>query len=133
LISAQGNHILVPQAKTFAEVRTRFRTLEDRWKKEFGYGFDAETDGRLRRLLDFRTADAVRDRLAAARDAARRGPPERATRGPKGPDGETGAKLGGDAGGGVAVQLRTANENLSDGAARFLRGEVPDSPVRVNL
>lgn len=59
------------QLLTLHEVRNCYADLEPWWTKTFGYGFDCLTESEARYLLKSgQTADAIRDRLLAARQAA---------------------------------------------------------------
>ena len=66
LMGAPFSHILAPTRKTIAALREKLPGLEPWWRKTFGHGFDAMTEGELHALHRFNSTDAVRDRIAAA-------------------------------------------------------------------
>ena len=44
--------------------------MDEYWKQEFGYGIDQLTQGEAGHLKNAQSVDAIRDRIAAARDKA---------------------------------------------------------------
>jgi len=90
LTGARFSHILAPRAETLAKLRAKFPDLEPWFTEQFGHGFDALTDSEAHAVLRYKSADSVRDHLAAerrARDAGEGGS------GPR--SGESGAGEGG--------------------------------------
>lgn len=59
------------QEKMLAGIEQKHgQAMNDYWKKEFGYGIDQLTQGEAGHLRKAPSVDAIRDRIAAARDAA---------------------------------------------------------------
>lgn len=76
LMGKQYSSTLKPSAETVAALRERYgQEFENWWAREFGYGFDRLTESEARYLAKIRgaDADAIRDRILAARQGRSRG------------------------------------------------------------
>jgi len=59
--------ILAITGETLAALRAKHGNLEFWWREQFGFGFDAVTESEGRYLFRAENADAIRDRLAEAK------------------------------------------------------------------
>jgi hypothetical protein len=100
LTANPGSEILAPRPETLATLRQTLPGLEDWWKETYSHDFQGLTEGEARYLLQYNSAQSVRNQIAARGQAPHDSARKRATRPPQSGSGEkgTGRDVEGDEG-----------------------------------
>lgn len=119
LSASQFSHQLALSPKRLDALRSKFPDLEPWWRDRFGYGFEGLTNVEAFHLQRFRSADAIRDSVAAGDRQGRLPEGEGAAgQGGRAAEGETGEDTA--AGGEEGVAPPTKASGLSEEEQRFL-------------
>jgi hypothetical protein len=100
LTANPGSEILAPRPETLATLRQNVPGLEDWWKETYGHDFQGLTEGEARYLLQYNSAQSVRNQIAARGQAPSVNSDKGAARPPQSGSGEkgTGRDVEGDEG-----------------------------------